>query len=202
MNRKISGIRIGNQNKKHREIRQKSTFESEWKIHQQKFTDSGGILWQSASLIFSYDRSWVEVGSSNLFSTIFAMFKLFFEVEWSSSFSRRIFREVKMLLLLRLEKFASLRWREFFWKIKKWSTIFSILRRSLWSVFSFLFEDQSEFFTFCHIIAETNFESVIFSVSATHCFKRAWNDQPFPVCYFVWKQIRTSVYSSSASVPS
>ena len=26
-----------------------------------------------------------------------------------------------MLLLLRLEKFASLRWREFFWKIKKWS---------------------------------------------------------------------------------
>ena len=28
-----------------------------------------------------------------------------------------------MLLLLRLEKFASLRWREFFWKIKKWSTI-------------------------------------------------------------------------------
>ena len=41
MNRKISGIRIGNQNKKHREIRQKSTFESEWKIHQQKFTDSG-----------------------------------------------------------------------------------------------------------------------------------------------------------------
>ena len=27
-----------------------------------------------------------------------------------------------MLLLLRLEKFASLRWREFFWKIKKWST--------------------------------------------------------------------------------
>ena len=83
-----------------------------------------GILWQSASLIFSYDRSWVEVGSSNLFSTIFAMFKLFFEVEWSSSFSRRIFREVKMLLLLRLEKFAILRWREFFWKIKKWSTIF------------------------------------------------------------------------------
>lgn len=43
MNRKISGIRIGNQNKKHREIRQKSTFESEWKIHQQKFTDSGII---------------------------------------------------------------------------------------------------------------------------------------------------------------
>ena len=29
-----------------------------------------------------------------------------------------------MLLLLRLEKFAILRWREFFWKIKKWSTIF------------------------------------------------------------------------------
>ncbi len=28
-----------------------------------------------------------------------------------------------MLLLLRLEKFAILRWREFFWKIKKWSTI-------------------------------------------------------------------------------
>ena len=27
-----------------------------------------------------------------------------------------------MLLLLRLEKFASLRWREFFWKIKKWSS--------------------------------------------------------------------------------
>ncbi len=52
-------------------------------------------------------------------------------------------------------------------------TIFSILRRPLWSVFSFLFEDQSEFFTFCHIIAETNFESVIFSISATHCFKRA-----------------------------
>ena len=26
-----------------------------------------------------------------------------------------------MLLLLRLEKFAILRWREFFWKIKKWS---------------------------------------------------------------------------------
>lgn len=26
-----------------------------------------------------------------------------------------------MLLLLRLEKFACLRWREFFWKIKKWS---------------------------------------------------------------------------------
>ena len=33
---------------------------------------------------------------------------------WEASFSRRIFREVKMLLLLRLEKFASLRWREFF----------------------------------------------------------------------------------------
>ena len=29
-----------------------------------------------------------------------------------------------MLLLLRLEKFAILRWREFFWKIKKWSRIF------------------------------------------------------------------------------
>lgn len=29
-----------------------------------------------------------------------------------------------MLLLLRLEKFAILRWREFFWKIKKWSTSF------------------------------------------------------------------------------
>ena len=28
-----------------------------------------------------------------------------------------------MLLLLRLEKFAILRWREFFWKIKKCSTI-------------------------------------------------------------------------------
>ena len=31
-----------------------------------------------------------------------------------------------MLLLLRLEKFASLRWREFFWKIKKWSTIIEV----------------------------------------------------------------------------
>lgn len=32
-----------------------------------------------------------------------------------------------MLLLLRLEKFASLRWREFFWKIKKWSTVLDLV---------------------------------------------------------------------------
>ena len=39
-----------------------------------------------------------------------------------------------MLLLLRLEKFASLRWREFFWKIKKWSRIFDInLRQSYYN---------------------------------------------------------------------
>ena len=33
-------------------------------------------VWKKG-LTFSYDRSCVEVGSSNLFSTIFAMFKLF-----------------------------------------------------------------------------------------------------------------------------
>jgi len=137
MNRKISGIRIGNQNKKHREIRQKSTFESEWKIHQQKFTDSGGILWQSASLIFSYDRSWVEVGSSNLFSTIFAMFKLFFEVEWSSSFSRRIFREAEFAPPFETRKIRQFEVERIFLENKKMvdhffycnSLIFNYLRR-------------------------------------------------------------------------
>lgn len=36
-----------------------------------------------------------------------------------------------MLLLLRLEKFAILRWREFFWKIKKWSRIEDLNRKKI-----------------------------------------------------------------------
>ena len=54
------------------------------------------------------------------------MFKLFLRQNEVPVSPGEFFEIVKIAHLEGFEKFAILRWREFFWKIKKWSRIFPL----------------------------------------------------------------------------